>query len=719
MATVSNPRADFLGSAQRAAELILPIGVVASVLVIIVPMYAGLMSLLLSANITVAVIILLTTIYVKTPLEFSIFPSLLLATTLARLVLNVATTRLILTGAETEGLYAAGGVVRAFGEFVAGDKVVVGLIIFVIIVVIQFVVITKGATRISEVAARFALDGMPGRQMAIDADLNAGLIDEHEARRRREEITAQADFFAAMDGASKFVRGDAIAGIVITLINILGGLFIGVVQTGMSVGEAAELFTKLTIGDGLVSQVPALLICLAAGLLVTRSTTATNLPGEFVHQLLRHPQTLVTAGLFLGLLAFTSLPRFPLLLLGSICVALAIVLSRRTRQTRLRSEADRVAREAVSTDQRVEDCLTTSPIEFELGLGLLRLADPRRGGDLMQRIQNVRRSIATDLGIILPKVRMRDNLQLPHNEYRIKLDGIPIAGGQISANQRLAIDAGNTTGQVPGTSTVDPVSGSRALWIDSNLGDQAERCGYTVVLPGDVLANHLTALVHEHADELLTRDATKHLIDELKQTSPAVVDELVPSVMKLAEVQQILQMLLREQVPIRQLGVILEALGECALRTKDPTLRAEHVRSRLARTLCSAHRDPENRLHLVTLDPALADRIHSAVEHDERGMFIRMSPQVIEEIGRLIATKIELLTEADYPPVLLVDPQIRPAVRRITELQIPKLTVLSYNEITRDTKLESVAMVGSSGIGDFWIDDRGQEPVERHGRSKS
>jgi len=694
MATATTPRASFLGSACRVGELLLPIGIVAGVLVILVPLPARLMDLLLSVNITLAVIILLTTVYIRTPLEFSIFPSLLLATTLARLVLNVAVTRLILTHAQTDGLYAAGGVVRAFGHFVAGDQVVVGLIIFVIIVVIQFVVITKGATRISEVAARFALDGMPGRQMAVDADLAAGMIDEHEARRRREQIAAQADFFGAMDGASKFVRGDAIAGIFIVIVNIVGGLFIGIFQAGMSPGEAASLFTKLTIGDGLTSQVPALLISLAAGLLVTRSTRDTNLPGEFVRQLFSRPEALAVSGVFLGVLVFTNLPRVPLLLIGSSCVGLAAILSQRTRQAQQKAEADRRRAEAAPAEARVEDCLASDPIEFELGLGLLRLADSRQGGDLLGRVGAVRRGVAAELGIILPKVRLRDNLQLARNEYRIKIGGTVVAGGQVWPDRYLAIACAMATSPLPGEPTVDPASGKAAIWIDRETRSEAADRGYAVVEPGGVLAAHLAATAAQYADELLTRDAVKHLIDELRRHSPAVVEELVPGVMKLAEVQQVLQILLAERVPIRQLGIILEALGQYATRTKDPILLAEHVRSRLARTLCAAYRDEDKRLRLVTLDPALEDEIRAAIEHDERGLVVRMSPQAVEETCQSIAEELQSLTANHHPPVLLVDPQLRPAVRRLTSSRLPQLIVLSHNEITRDTTIEAVGMAG-------------------------
>ncbi|MGW8256556.1 MAG: flagellar biosynthesis protein FlhA, partial [Thermoguttaceae bacterium] len=571
MASVAAPSAR-LGSMARFQDLILPVGIITSVLVIMIPLPSWLMDLLLSTNITIAVLVLLTTVFVRTPLEFSIFPSLLLATTLFRLVLNVATTRLILSGASTEGLWAAGGVVKTFGEFVARNNIVVGIIIFAIIVVIQFVVITKGATRISEVAARFALDGMPGRQMAIDADLNAGIIDEREAQRRRNDITRQADFFGAMDGASKFVRGDAIAGIVITLINIIGGLFIGIVESGMSLTQAGEIFTKLTIGDGLVTQVPAFLISLAAGLLVTRSSQESDLPSDFLKQLFSRPQALAVAGGFLGVLIFTSLPRIPLIAIGGACVGLALTITRRESQTAAEAKAKKLAETAKQSEERVEDFLTIDPMEIEIGVGLIRLADPKRGGDLLERVQRVRQNMASDIGIILPKVRIRDNMRLEQNQYRIKIADMVVADGTVYPGMSLALDSRMTTGKIQGVETKDPAFGTPAVWIEPGAREQAEMLGYTVVEPGSVIATHLTETVRKNADEILTRDATKHLIDELKRTSPTVVDELIPSGMKLTEVQQILQMLLRESVSIRQLGPILEVLGDYASRIKDHIL---------------------------------------------------------------------------------------------------------------------------------------------------
>jgi flagellar biosynthesis protein FlhA len=683
---------------SRWQDLVLPLALIASVLVILVPLPPFVIDVLLSANITISVIVLLTTIYVRTPLEFSIFPSLLLATTLFRLVLNVASTRLILTHAGDDGLLAAGGVIKSFGDFVAGDRLVVGIIIFVIIVVIQFVVITKGATRISEVAARFALDGMPGRQMAIDADLNAGIIDEKEAQRRREEITQQADFFGAMDGASKFVRGDAIAGIVITLVNIIGGFVIGVAQEQMTFTEAAEVFTKLSIGDGLVSQVPAFLVSLAAGLLVTRSTQNTDLPRQFMGQLFSNPRALAVAGGFLSILILTNLPKIPLLALGAGCGSLALMLTRKSKAEAVKQAADaKVAADAEKkSEERIEDFLAIDPMEIEIGASLVKLASPKYGGDLLPRITAVRQSVAADIGIILPKVRIRDNIRLGETQYRIKIANSAVAQGEVLPGKLLALDSGSTTGKVSGIETRDPAFQQPAVWIESGLSERAQMLGYTAVEPTAVLATHLQEIVRRHADELLTRDATKHLIDELKKATPAVVDELIPNPLKMAEVQQVLQLLLREEVPIRQLGLILETLGDMAGKTKDPVFLAEYVRHRLARTICSRYRDAEGRIHVLTLDPALEDKITAGIEHTERGLFVRTPPQTIEKICDQIGKEIPKLTRTGKRPMLLVSPQIRAGLKQMTAANLPRLVVLSFNEVTRDTKVEIVGIINDS-----------------------
>ncbi len=687
---------NFLNAISRYRELILPVSIIACIGVILVPLPTYVMDVLLAGNITISVIVLLTTIYIRTPLEFNIFPSLLVATTLGRLVLNVATTRLILTRADSDLEGAAGGVIQAFGEFVAGDRLEVGIVIFVIIVLIQFLVITKGATRVSEVAARFALDGMPGRQMAIDADLNSGIIDEVEAQARREAITRQADFFGAMDGAGKFVRGDAIAGILITLINIAGGLYIGVVYAGLSVSSAFALFTKLTIGDGLVSQVPAFLISLAAALLVTRSTQKVNLPTEFLAQLFSRPQALAVAGGFVGLLIFTQLPTMPLLVLGGGCIGLSLVVRKNlavqaVHEAQVKKDAE--LQKNKPAEKRPEDFLEVDPMRIEIGAGLLPLADPRRGGDLMEKITGVRSILASEMGILLPKVRLKDKLSLPESVYEIQIAGNLVTKGEVYPDRILAIDVGNCTGVVPGFDTREPAASRPAVWITPDQKMQAELYGYQTATPSMVIATHLQETARKYADELLTRESTKQLVDQLKAASPTVVDELIPGVMKLSEVQTILQMLLREDIPIRQLGLIFETLGDFAPRIKDPTFLCEYVRNRLSRTICHRFSDAAGQLHVVTMDPAMEDRIAAGFEVTERGILIRMSPQAIEITCQQIAVQLKKLKAAGHRPVLLVSPRIRPALRQITQTHLPDLRILSHSEITLQTNTVSVGLV--------------------------
>ena len=654
------------------------------------------MDVLLATNITIAVLILLTTISVRTPLEFNVFPSLLLATTLARLVLNVASTRLILTRAQTHGMEAAGGVIKSFGNFVAGDRIIVGLIIFTILIVIQFLVITKGTSRISEVTARFVLDAMPGKQMAIDADLNSGLIDQAEAGQRRQEISRQADFFGSMDGASKFVRGDAIAGIIITLTNVVGGLIIGVFQAGMGLGEAAQLFTKLTIGDGLVSQLPAFLIALAAGLLVTRSSESTSLPSQFLKQLFSHPQALLITSGFLGILIFTQLPAIPLLALSLGCAGLGIVLLRNEVDTDTRptlAADSSVPTSPTVTEPPVEDFLHVDPLELEIGIGLIRLADPQRGGYLLPQIMQLRRDLAAEQGMVLPKVRIRDNMQLAANQYRIRLATNPIASGHVEPDRLLVLFPQQPPASLPGKLAMDPSNGRPGLWIESSLRDQPEILEGTLREPVEVICSHLQHVVRQHAHELLTRDATRHLIDQLKKNSPAVVDELIPHLLSLGQVQQVLQRLLQEQVPIRQLLLILEALADRATQTKDITLLTEHVRCRLARTICQHYRTDDGRMHVLTMDPDLEDHIASAIENGENGITLRMSESSVQRLCDLVRQQLDTVPTSNRAPLVLVNARIRSALKLLTSGQLPQLQVLSYDEITRETQVESVAMI--------------------------
>ncbi|KAA5544426.1 flagellar biosynthesis protein FlhA [Roseiconus nitratireducens] len=678
---------------DRYRPLLLPIGIMACLVVILLPLPTPVMDLLLAGNIALAVIILLTTLHVRSPLEFSVFPTLLLATTLSRLVLNIATTRLILTGAATGGEDAAGGVVRTFGQFVAGNQVEVGLILFLILVVVQFVVITKGATRISEVAARFALDGMPGRQSAIEADLNAGNIDPETASTKREQLGAEADFFAAMDGAGKFVRGDAIAGLLITAINIVGGLYLGLFVYGMPVGQAASVFTRLTIGDGLVSQVPSLLISLSAGFLVTRGTRPTELGDNFVRQLFGQSQAMWIAGVFLVLLVVTGLPPIPLLLLGSGCVLIATTLRRSEREqehARQRSREEQAAAES-ATQKRVEDFLTVDPLEVAIGLGLLPLADPSRGGDLMQRIAGLRNQMAAEIGIVLPKVRVRDDATLGDQEYEIRLFGDFVARSELRMDKLLAIGNGQTTGTLRGDVVSESKANARAVWIDPADREQALIYGYKTQTAPGVLADHLEQVARAHADELLSRDATKHLLDELRQIAPAMVEELVPGVMGVADVQKVLQGLLREAIPIRQLSLILEALSDAARVTTETEVQVEYVRRRLKRTLCSGLRDADRVLRAVALDDSVGSKLiaqaatHAGGEQGRAGRSANISQDVTCNV---IRQAVKNLIDRGYPPVILVAPSLRRDVKRAADAMGIWAHVLSTDEITSDTELE-------------------------------
>jgi flagellar biosynthesis protein FlhA len=622
-------------SILRAGEFVLPVGLISCLIVILVPLPAAVIDLLLVGSITLSVIVLLTTIHIRKPLEFNIFPSLLLGVTLGRLVLNIATTRLILTQADHQGQRAAGGVIEAFGDFVAGGNLIVGIIIFAIIVLIQFVVITKGATRISEVAARFALDGMPGRQQAIDAELNAGNIDKISARRQRNELHQQADFLGGMDGASKFVRGDAVAGLLITVVNILGGLIIGIFQLGMSPIEAGNLFTRLTIGDGLVSQLPALLIALAAGLLVTRSSSSANLPAELIGQLFSRPRALALASLFLFLLLLTDLPKIPLILSSVGCISLSFLLIDSQKKS-----ARAGKQQKSSSTPQIEDLLSVNPLEIELGLGLLRLADRTRGGNFLEHIPQIRNKIATDIGMVLPTVRVRDNLDLDPDEYRVKLSEMVVATGRTDSSTDLA--------------------------------------------------KRLYETIEKHSAEILNRDATQFLLDQVKQKHPVVVEEIVNHKVTLADIQQTLQLLLRERLPIRQMTLILEALGDVADLEKNPVLRTEFVRRRMARTITDRNKDINGELSVIQIDSGLTETIRHALQYTPQGFSLNVSSTLVEEIDeQLLSLTRERSTEQ---LILLVSSDIRPAVRHITQCRLG-VTVVGFDEIVQGTPIQTKAVL--------------------------
>jgi flagellar biosynthesis protein FlhA len=696
----SNP---LLAQIHKHKGMIFPLSFVSLLLVILIPLPPGVMDLLLVFNFTLSVIVLVTTIYVQSPLEFAVFPSLLLSVTLFRLVLNVATVRLVLTAGDRAGdaqaaLTAAGQVIYAFADLVTKGSLAVGIIIFIIIVVIQFVVITKGATRISEVAARFTLDAMPGKQMAIDADLNAGIINESEARKRRSDIAQEADFYGAMDGASKFVRGDAVAGIIITFVNVLGGLYVGMFEHGWGLLDCLSLYTKLTIGDGLVSQVPAFIVSLAAGLIVTRTSSKSNLGDEFLSQVFAKPKALIIAAAFLGLLLFTGLPRGPLIIIGSCCGGLAYTLNRGSVKAAKVAAGKEREKLSKKEPEKVEKLLDLDAMELEVGYGLVRLVDAAKGGDLLERISLIRRQIAIDLGIIVPPVRIRDNMQLGANDYAVKLKGQTIGKGVTYPEQFLAMDNGATSGAIAGAvQTTEPAFGLPAYWITESQRSQAELLNYTVVEATAVVATHLTELIKSHAHELLTRQDVKNLLDHLKVRVPALVEEVIPTQIKPGELQKVMQNLLRERVPVRDLETILETLGDYAARTKDLEILTEYVRHALARTICKQYVDEKDRLWCVTLDPALEELINGHLERSDRGTTNTMPPVTAQKITQQIVTRSGEMTQAGRSAVLLCGPQIRASVRKMIEPGAPQLAVLGYNEIVPEVAVEAVALVGLNG----------------------
>ena len=677
-----------LGRLAKQRDLIIVLGVVGILVVMVIPVPTAVIDILLSMNLCVALIILLVSMYNREALEFSVFPALLLSVTLFRLSLNVATTRLILSQAS------AGKVIEVFGTFVTRGNAVVGFIIFAIIVLIQFIVITKGAGRIAEVAARFTLDAMPGKQMAIDADLNAGLITEGQARERRAKISQEADFYGAMDGASKFVRGDAVAGVIITLINIGGGFVIGVVQQGMSLAESLETYTRLTIGDGLVSQIPALMISTGAGILVSRAASETNLGEEISTQLFSNPRVLGVAGAVMYLFALIpGLPKVPFFMLGTLSLAATYVGFLRTKEDERRTRQEEAASERPQ-EERVEDYLNVDSMELEIGYGLIPLVDVKQGGDLLDRISQIRRQLATELGVIMPPIRIRDNIQLKPNEYVIKVRMRKAGTGELVSGSYLAMNPGTATRKIRGIETVEPAFGLPATWITESQKETAELAGYTVVELPAVLATHLTELIKRHAHEVLTRQDVQNLVDKVKENNAAVVDELVPNVLTVGVVHKVLQNLLREKVSVRDLPLILETLSDVASKNKAPDVLTEYVRNALAHQICDSYTDESNTVPVITVDPNLEAMLEGCMQEGDTGIRLALSPadagRIMEGTGR----QIEAAKEQGETPVVICSPTIRGQFKRLTESSFPELVVLSYNEIVPGVEIRSLGMIG-------------------------
>jgi flagellar biosynthesis protein FlhA len=692
MAAGSAPMSTF-DRFMRQSDVILAVAVVAVIAVMIVPLPTGLLDVLLVLNLSMALTVLLVTMYARRPLDFSVFPSLLLIVTLFRLALNVSASRLILLQAH------AGEVINAFGNFVVGGNYVVGIVIFLILVVIQFVVITNGAGRVAEVAARFTLDAMPGKQMGIDADLNAGLINEEQARQRRRDIEQEADFYGAMDGASKFVRGDAIAGIVIVLVNILGGFAIGVAQRGFDLSRAAQTYTILTVGDGLVTQIPALMVSTAAGILVTRAASSSHLGEDTLRQLTSYPRMFAIGGTLMLALSFVpGLPRLPFMAMGGIMVAIAVSRWRSPTPDMMESLAGSALAAPESADgsqqlQQLTNLLQVDPLEVEVGYDLISLVDPQASDNLLDRIGRIRRQLATELGILVPTIRVRDNLQLEPTGYAVKLRGNVIAQGNVYPNRSLALSPNGPLDPLEGIQTVEPAFGLAAVWIPNDDRGRAELLGYTVVDPLGVITTHLTEILRAQAPSLLGRTEVQKLLNNVRTESPNLVDDLIPTVLSVAEVQQVLQGLLRERVSIRDLVMILESLANRSRGSRDIDALTEIARQSLGRSICNQFKGEEGVLHCVTVGPYAERAIANAIETTERGIVVALEPQHAQSIVNQTVRQVEALMLQGKQPVLLCSTRVRVALRRLTERSLASIPVLGYAEIPPEVQAISEGMV--------------------------
>ncbi|RUT29727.1 flagellar biosynthesis protein FlhA [Paenibacillus zeisoli] len=666
------------------------LGIIGIVLMMILPIPTWLLDVLLVINISLAMMILLVAMNTKEALQFSIFPAMLLITTLFRLALNVSTTKLILGQAE------AGHVVATFGSWVSQGQPVVGFIVFLILVVVQFIVITKGSERVAEVGARFTLDAMPGKQMSIDADLNAGLINEQQARERRRKIEREADFYGAMDGASKFVKGDAIAGIIILVINLIGGFIIGVAMHGMSFMDALSTYSLLTIGDGLVSQIPALLISTSAGLIVTRASSEGNLADDITGQLFIYPKLIyIVAGTITALGLFTPIGIFSTVPLAGLLAYAAWRMQNNMNQRQVAQEQQEEEQqiEEVRSPESVINLLQVDPIEFEFGYGLIPLADTQQGGDLLDRIIMIRRQCALEMGLVVPVIRIRDNIQLRPNEYVIKIKGNTVGGGELLLNHYLAMSPGYDDDTITGIETQEPAFGLPALWIDEPTKERAELSGYTVVDPPSVVATHLTEMIKRHAHELLGRQETKTLIDNLKDNYPILVDDLIPSVLSVGDVQKVLAKLLREKISIRDMVTIFETLADYGTYTKDPDVLTEYVRQALSRQITQQFTQNGETMRVITVGPTLEKKIAESVQQSDQGSYLALDPLSTQTVYQKLTEQINRLIQSGQQPIVLTSPTIRMYLRQVIERTMQDIPVLSYSELEPNVEIQSVGVV--------------------------
>ncbi len=675
---------------KKNMDILVAFGVLGIVLMIIIPLPPLILDILLAFNITLSAVIIMITMFTTNVLQLSVFPTLLLVTTLFRLGLNISSTRLILSEGD------AGSIIEAFGEFVIGGNYVVGIIIFLIIVIIQFVVITNGAGRVSEVSARFTLDAMPGKQMSVDADLNAGIIDEVTARKRRQDLQSEADFYGAMDGASKFVKGDAIAGIIITIINIIAGIVIGVMG-GMDFEQAGELYTRLTIGDGLVSQIPALLISTASGILVTRSGSSDNFGKTFSKQLTAFPVALgIVSAVMFFLALIPDMPKLPFLLAavtGTIATYLLIKEDQKNQEAELAKEEEEYTEMERKEPENVMSLISVEPMEVEIGYGLIPLADESTGGDLLQRIASVRRQCAIEMGVVVQPIRIRDNLQLKTNEYVIKIRGTVIASSELMANMLLCMDPSGDNSQIAGIRTIEPTFNLPAVWINKDQREEAEIKGLTVVDPTTVMVTHLTETIKAHSYELLGRQEVQLIVDNTREKYSTVVEELIPDLMTIGELQKVLQNLLREKVPIKDMVTIMESLADNSRLTKDLELLTEYVRFALARTICNQVIDEDRSITVVTLSPQIEEIIAANTQKSMQGSFPAVDPDTTTRILDCVRDTLDRIYFYNNQPVILVSPNIRPVFRKLIEMVFPHVMVISLNEIPNDVEIRTEGVV--------------------------
>ncbi len=677
--------------------IFIPMIVIGIVLMFFIPLPTFLLDSFQALNITISIMILLLSMNTKEALDFSIFPSLLLVTTLFRLGLNMSSTKLILI----EGPAFDGHVIRAFGDFVVGGNYVIGVIIFLILVVIQFIVITKGAERVAEVAARFTLDAMPGKQMSIDADYNAGLITEEEAKTRRRKVSQEADFYGAMDGASKFVKGDAIAGIIITIINIVGGLIIGVMRGDGPIIDVASTYTILTIGDGLSTQIPALLISVATGMIVTRSASTSNFGNDLIKQFMQEPKIMyLVSGAALIMALIPGMPKLPFIAIALIFAGLAYAMNKGSAGIKITEEAAKASAALqaspvkVDPKEEVKELLIVEQMELEIGYTLIPLVDTEKGGDLLERITMIRKQIAIELGIIVPSIRIRDNMQLNPNEYMIKVRGSEVAKGELMLGNYLAMDPGGANEQLNGIPTIEPAFGLPAVWIGEELRERAELSGYTVVDTTSVLATHLTETIKKFAPEILSREIVKELIENIKKDYSVIVDEVYPKKLDLGDIQTILQNLLNEGVSIRNLSLILEVVADACKISKNPEVLAEYCRAGLGRQICNSLIGSDKKLRVITIHPEMELILKNNMQDSDFGAYIILAPDMNMKFVYNVNEEAKKSRSYGYQPILLVTPEIRKAVRRILEKDLRIVTVLSYNEIVPEVELEAVGMVG-------------------------